>query len=123
MQGNQQHAQRVTARIDLDICTPEGKTWLARVTGHGGRYGLEREFINRASAVTSRTGRTGTATYVVADGLYESNEGRHTLGRHYWHVQDGVPVTVTLQQMIALLDAQPSEAREIIYGGRGGGAA
>ncbi len=76
----------MAATIQLDICTPEGKTWLARVTGVGGQFGVERDFVNAVSRNTSRSGQTGTATYVVTDGIYESNEGRKRLGRRWWQV-------------------------------------
>lgn len=68
-----------TAEIVLDLCTPEGKTWLARVTGPDPRYGVARQFIRAAERVTSRSGRTGTLTYVVEPGVYERREGRQSL--------------------------------------------
>lgn len=77
------------AQLELDICTPEGKTWLARITGTGGKYGLEREFVNSVDKETSKSGRTGTAFYVLDDGIYESNEPRKRLGRRYWLVSGG----------------------------------
>lgn len=73
--------------IALDVCTPEGKTWLARVTGTDQTFGIAREFVNAAERDTSKSGKTGTLTYVVEDGIYESNEGRKRLGRRYWQVQ------------------------------------
>jgi hypothetical protein len=78
----------VAAAIALDVCTPEGKTWLARVTGVDETFGFARHFVNSVERETSRSGRTGTFTYVVEDGIYESNEGRRRLGRRYWRVQD-----------------------------------
>lgn len=79
-----------TTQITLDIATAEGKTWLARITGLGGKFGIEREFINAAERNTSRSGMTGSAMYVIGAGAYESNEGRRRLGRRYWVVtQDG----------------------------------
>jgi hypothetical protein len=80
------------ASISLDICTPEGKTWLAAVTGIGGEFGLEREFVSPIERHTSRSGATGTAVYEVGDGIYESSEGRKRLGRRFWRV-DGQTVT------------------------------
>jgi hypothetical protein len=76
----------MTTTIMLDICTPEGKTWLAEVTGTGGKFGIERDFVSAVSKNTSRSGMTGTATYIVDNGVYESNEGR--LGRRYWIVEN-----------------------------------
>ncbi len=76
----------MAATIDLDICTPEGKTWLAAITGVGGKFGVDREFVNATERNTSGSGKTGTATYTVTDGVYESNEGRKRLGRRWWIV-------------------------------------
>lgn len=87
--------------IHLDVCTPEGKTWLARVTGTDNQYGLSRDFVAAAGKDTSRSGRTGTATYEVGDGFYESNEGRRRLGRRYWLVKDGEAVEVERAQVLA----------------------
>jgi len=68
-----------TVEIVLDVCTPEGKTWLARITGPDQRFGVAREFISPAERNTSRSGRTGTLTYVTGPGIYERREGRHSL--------------------------------------------
>lgn len=67
------------AEIILDICTPEGKTWLARITGPDPHYGVAREFIRAASRSTSRSGRTGHAVYLVSPGVYERHEARRRL--------------------------------------------
>lgn len=67
--------------IVLDICTPEGKTWLARVTGTDSQFGLARQFLHAAERSTSRSGRTGQATYLAGPGVYERHEGRRSL-RH-----------------------------------------
>jgi hypothetical protein len=93
----------MTATIMLDICTPEGKTWLALVTGVGGKFGIERDFVSAVSKHTSRSGMTGTATYIVDDGVYESNEGRQRLGRRYWIVEDGEPREVERDDALAWL--------------------
>lgn len=93
-----------TAIITLDVCTPEGKTWLARVTGMGGQYGLERDFCRAISRDLSRSGRTGTMTYAVSDGLYEANEGRRRLGRTYWRVTGGVAAEITLDELRAEIE-------------------
>lgn len=65
--------------IVLDICTPEGKTWLARITGPDPRWGVTREFIRAAERSTSKSGKTGFATYLVGPGVYERHEGRRNL--------------------------------------------
>jgi hypothetical protein len=89
------------AEIVLDIATYEGKTWLAVVTGVGGKYGIERTFVNAVRKDTSRSGATGSAVYVVDDGLYESNEGRKRLGRRYWRVQGDQVTEVALDEVRA----------------------
>jgi len=89
--------------MKLDVCTPEGKTWLACITGIGGPYGFQREFVNTIARDTSRSGRTGTYTYLVTDGFYESNEGRRRLGRRYWKVQNGVITEIDRADLIAAL--------------------
>jgi len=74
--------------LDLDVCTPEGKTWLAQVLGtdRAAPGGLQREFLTAVSSRLSRSGMTGTKTYLVTDGAYESNEGRKRYGRRWWVV-------------------------------------
>ena len=72
----------MNAEIVLDICTPEGKTWLARITGPDPRFGVAREFLAPVDKSTSASGRTGTATYLAAPGVYERREGRRNLARH-----------------------------------------
>lgn len=89
----------MTIEMTLDICTPEGKTWLAEITGVGGKFGLERQFVRHASKNTSRSGMTGNATYLVDDGLYQSHEGRRRLGDRYWRVQDGERTEITLDEL------------------------
>jgi hypothetical protein len=91
----------VWVEMDLDVCTPEGKTWLARVTGLGGRFGIEREFVNTIARDTSRSGRTGTYTYMICDGVYESNEGRRRYGRRYWLVKAGVITEIDRSDLAA----------------------
>jgi hypothetical protein len=68
-----------TAEIILDLCTPEGKTWLAEITGPDPQYGVARRFLRAAERSTSRSGRTGTITYVAGPGVYERREGRRSL--------------------------------------------
>jgi hypothetical protein len=70
----------MTTEIILDICTPEGKTWLARITGPDPRYGVAREFIRAAERSTSHSGKTGSCTFVLTEpGVYERHEGRRRL--------------------------------------------
>lgn len=73
--------------LNLDVCTPEGKTWLSLRTGRGAH---DRQFIDPDERDLSRSGMTGTLTYIdLADGVYESNEGRRRLGRRWWIIKDG----------------------------------
>lgn len=78
-------------QLHLDVCTPEGKTWCAEVTGRdrSAPGGLARDFMRIIERNTSRSGATGTYTYELGDGVYESNEGRRRLGRRFWIVADG----------------------------------
>ena len=71
------------------MCTPEGKTWLARITGVGGPGGFHREFYDPVGRDLTRSGKTGVLTYELDDGVYESNEGRRRLGRRYHIVVGG----------------------------------
>jgi hypothetical protein len=89
--------------IPLDVCTPEGKTWLARITGVSEEFGFDRTFCRYVDRQTSKSGKTGTVTYPVSDGLYESNEGRRRLGRRYWRVADGVISEISREQVTAEL--------------------
>lgn len=99
----------IAAQLDLDVCTPEGKTWLAQLTGLGGKYGVIRNFLNGRPDL-SRSGRTGTYTYTLTEpGVYESNEGRRRLGRKWWRVtDDGDVVEITEQEALAYLKEQAS---------------
>lgn len=94
-----------TTTLDLDICTPEGKTWLALISGVDQRFGFDREFINPIEKSTSRSGMTGTATYMVGNGIYESNEGRRRYGRRYWRVADGVVTEIGRDDVVAALNS------------------
>ena len=88
------------AQIDLDVCTYKGNTSLARLTATWPeRAGTFERFTERN---TSASGKTGTYTYHVPDGAYESNEPRlgHA-GRCWWIVADGVPVKVTKAEALA----------------------
>ncbi len=93
----------MVAQIALDVCTPEGKTWLAKVNGISSKkYGLNRSFIDAVDRDTSRSGKTGVYLYAVRAGIYESNEGRRRYGRRYWRVTDDGTVTeITLDDVLA----------------------
>lgn len=96
----------MSTEIVLDICTPEGKTWLARITGPDSRYGVAREFIRPVSRTTSRSGRTGQCEYLVGPGVYEQHKGRRSL-RHqngFFQVTSDGEI-VPLESASAALDA------------------
>jgi hypothetical protein len=76
-----------TTTITLDVCTPEGKTWLAAITGLDAKFGLQRSFVVATDRNLSGSGKTGSMTYAVTDGIYESSEGRKRLGRRFWRVE------------------------------------
>lgn len=85
--------------------TVAGKiTWLARLTGVGGKFGVEREFQNGRSDL-SRSGKTGTITYIVTDGIYEANEGRKRLGRSWYKVTGDTVETITEDDALTALGA------------------
>lgn len=65
--------------IRLDVCTPEGKTWLARITGPDEQWGVVREWVRPVARDTSRSGKTGVYVYLAGPGVYERHEGRHRL--------------------------------------------
>jgi hypothetical protein len=92
------------AEIRLDICTPEGKTWLAQLLpDHDDpRFDRGRSFVNGRKE-TSKSGRTGTAVYQVGDGVYEANEGRRRLGRSWWIVAGDNARKVSEQEALAAL--------------------
>lgn len=83
--------------IILDICTPEGPTWLARISSDGGE--ITRELLFADDMTTSRSGRTGSATFIVGDGLFASHEGRKRLGRRYWRVTGGEVAEISLDEL------------------------
>lgn len=90
--------------LHLDICTPEGKTWLARLSGTDHTFGVAREFLRPVSKHTSRSGMTGTAVYALAeDGVYESNEGRRRLGRRYWTVSGSTLEEIDLAPALTMV--------------------
>lgn len=96
----------MAAQIVLDVCTPEGKTWLARLTGLGGQFGVQRQFQHGRSDL-SRSGKTGSITYTVTDGIYESNEGRRSLRPHqrkWWRVTGDQAAQITEADALAELD-------------------
>lgn len=79
--------------LHLDVCTPEGKTWCAQLHGRdkSAPGGLARTFVRMIESNTSRSGMTGSYTYELDDGVYETNEGRRSLPRQrrFWIVTDG----------------------------------
>lgn len=77
-----------------------GKGWVARVTGLDPKYGLAREFVRAVSRHASRSGATGTAEYMLADGLYEVNERG---GRHGLLVADGQARDIAQAELLAQL--------------------
>lgn len=93
----------MAVKITFDVCTPEGKTWLAQITGLDPKFGFTRSFVNPISKDTSRSGRTGSYTYLADDGLYEANEGRRKLGRSYYRVADGKAEQISQDELIAAL--------------------
>jgi hypothetical protein len=90
-----------TATITLDVCTPEGKTWLALVTGVDQKFGFQRDFVGTIDKHLSGSGKTGTYIYAVEDGIYESNEGRKRYGRRYWRVQGGTVTAIDRDEALA----------------------
>jgi hypothetical protein len=96
----------VSTEIHLDICTPEGKTWLARITGPDARFGVNREFVNATTRDLSRSGRTGTVTYLVEPGVYERREGRRSLGH-----RNGFFEVTGAGEIVALASAQEAVKR------------
>lgn len=98
------------ARLTLDVCTPEGKTWCAKLVGLNPKFTFEREFINASEDNTTRSGRTGSKTYtLVEDGIYQSREGRRSLrgrdvrdhnGNRFYLVQDGDITIITQTEAI-----------------------
>jgi hypothetical protein len=96
----------MATEIVLDLCTPEGKTWLARITGPDPRYGVARDFIRPVSKVTSRSGRTGRYEYLIEPGVYERHEGRRSLGHQNGFFQVTSEGEITpLDSASAALDA------------------
>lgn len=95
----------MSTEIALDICTPEGKTWLAAITGTDPKFGFNREFVNAVTRNTSKSGKTGNAIYVVDDGIYESNEGRRRYGRRYWRVAAGAVTEIERDEVVAALNS------------------
>jgi hypothetical protein len=106
----------MTAKIStirLDVCTPEGNTWLARLIGLDPKYTFQREFVNASSSNLSGSGKTGSKIYtLVADGIYQSREGRRRLrytdgrdsaGNRFYHVVGDEVTIITQAEAIAAL--------------------
>ena len=51
-------------------CDPNKKTWVARITGLSGKFGLERDFVASVDA-RPMVGTTGKRGYVLDNGLHE----------------------------------------------------
>lgn len=67
----------MTTEITLGFSVFEGTTYVARITGRDPKYGLARAFVPAASRHRSKSGRTGSNTYLLEPGVYElSGEGR-----------------------------------------------
>lgn len=98
--------------IVLDICTPEGKTWLAEITGPDARWGVARQFVRAAERSTSRSGQTGQAVYLVGPGVYERHEGRRNLSGNngFFRITEGGGVQ-DLPSAKAALEALSATAR------------
>jgi hypothetical protein len=100
------------ATITLDVCTPEGRTWLAEVTGVDRKYGLERVFVTAADRRLSKSGKTGSIDYTVGPGLYESNEGRRRFGRRFWRVDtDGTVHQIERGDVLDIIDGNTEIAQ------------
>lgn len=77
-----------------------GKGWLARITGTDPKFGFAREFVHSNGGHSSRSGDTGSTSWMVEDGLYEVN-GRG--GRGYVAVEGGKERAITRAQLLAAL--------------------
>jgi hypothetical protein len=86
---NSTKSHTASTKIVLDVCTPEGTTWLARIVSTDGKYGLERDFLHPVDRRLSKNGKTGDVTYLVDNGVYEAYEGRRKLGRSFYIIRDG----------------------------------
>lgn len=63
--------------VVLGFSVYAGRTYAARITGRDQRYGLAREFVPAASRHRSKSGRTGSNSYLLEPGVYElSDQGR-----------------------------------------------
>lgn len=71
-----------TARLEysLSYSTYTGKTWLAKITGRDTKYGYSREFVS-GRRTASKSGKTGSYTYLLDEGLYEECERGERLYR------------------------------------------
>lgn len=68
--------QKPAPTLTLDVRRYYGeKPWIARITGTHGRFGLAREFMHGATS-SSRSGKTGSTTLILAHGLYQTGGGR-----------------------------------------------
>ena len=101
----------MTATITLDVCTPDGNTWLAQLTGLDPKFTFHREFVQASSKNVSRSGMTGTKTYYfLTDGIYQSREPRRSLrhtdgrdgqGNRFYSVSGDQVTTIDLDAAVA----------------------
>lgn len=97
---------RIAIEHVLDVCTPEGKTWLARLTGLDTKFGFKRDFLNTIARDTSRSGMTGTFTYLLTEeGVYQAHEGRRRLGDTWLKVTGDKVEKITREDAIEYLKA------------------
>lgn len=103
----------MTVRVSLDVCTPEGKTWMAQLTGLDPKFTFDRDFVNASSSNLSGSGKTGTKTYtLIEDGIYQPREGRRSLrhtdgrdgqGNRFYRVTGDTVTDITEDEAIAAL--------------------
>ncbi len=109
----------MAARLTLDVCTPDGKTWLAQLTGLSQKFGFDRVFVNASSSNLSKSGMTGSKTYLlIEDGIYQSREARRSLrhsddrdgqGNRFYRVAGDVVTVIDQDEAIAALSTSGAE--------------
>lgn len=106
----------MSAEIRLGYSTYEGgKTWLARVGGTDAKFGLERDFINTVEKDMNKSGKTGTYTYLVEDGVYEGREGEKST---FYIVRGATKTKVDRDAALAALNdaGELKPASEVVEG-------
>lgn len=75
----------MTARLSRTLSFSDfaGKTWMARLKSRDPKYSYTREFIS-GKRDSSKSGRTGTFTYMLEPGLYEECERGERSYRLVW---------------------------------------